>query len=476
MHPSNNLDDWDTNLYAPTEIVSNEEHDTIVALLEERVETLYQSRAIVDPRRLVEQLTKPIRPLWITNNKNCSENKGTGLGHDDSLSLSSLESSSAVLSNVADDYFWIICVNPSTYSSKGNRKQSIKWHGDQHDCPYATSDDKNGEKDDDGACHPDAGYYYLPGAGDDEESWARHLTPALFWSHIEDLIDPSLTEDDVDSRIDTLVTLAKSRTDNEEEGESSIDRSLDDPFSDQIGDLSLWIGSRRSGRPPGCWHHFDAILNVTNQEYEGMDEGNRVAVRVEQQRDENGNGDNTRRFYMQLPVAEGKRDKTELERWMPCGLLFLVIHLQQHRRVLVHCNQGKDRSVAIVLAFLVVACNLNFPPSIINELYDWDTSWAVERKEEDDGGRSSDYDDISGLSKSVIQRLSQDDGREEILKWIHAQRQDSTTLLLQPIADKERLRIALHLILQYRSQADPTRSTLQKLNRFFMSSPLYRKS
>ena len=26
-------------------------------------------------------------------------------------------------------------------------------------------------------------YSYVPGAGDDEESWARGLTPALFWQH-----------------------------------------------------------------------------------------------------------------------------------------------------------------------------------------------------------------------------------------------------------------------------------------------------
>ena len=26
-------------------------------------------------------------------------------------------------------------------------------------------------------------YSYIPGAGDDEESWAQGLTPALFWKH-----------------------------------------------------------------------------------------------------------------------------------------------------------------------------------------------------------------------------------------------------------------------------------------------------
>lgn len=30
---------------------------------------------------------------------------------------------------------------------------------------------------------------YIPGAGDDEESWARGLTPGLFWKHVYDLIN-----------------------------------------------------------------------------------------------------------------------------------------------------------------------------------------------------------------------------------------------------------------------------------------------
>jgi tRNA A64-2'-O-ribosylphosphate transferase len=32
-------------------------------------------------------------------------------------------------------------------------------------------------------------WHYIPGAGDDEESWARGLTPALFWKNSYDLLD-----------------------------------------------------------------------------------------------------------------------------------------------------------------------------------------------------------------------------------------------------------------------------------------------
>jgi hypothetical protein len=33
------------------------------------------------------------------------------------------------------------------------------------------------------ACGSSWSYVYVPGAGDDEESWADGLTPALFWEH-----------------------------------------------------------------------------------------------------------------------------------------------------------------------------------------------------------------------------------------------------------------------------------------------------
>lgn len=114
---------------------------------------------------------------------------------------------------------------------------------------------------------------------------------------------------------------------------------------DRIGQLPIWIGSRRCSRPPEAWKDFDCILNVTDQEYE---------------QDALPNG----KFYLQLPVAEGKRDKTELERWIPVGWVFLWHHICKvpgDRRVLIHCNQGKDRSVAMALAFIVTAGHFSIP-------------------------------------------------------------------------------------------------------------------
>lgn len=105
---------------------------------------------------------------------------------------------------------------------------------------------------------------------------------------------------------------------------------------------TISIGSRRSGRPGTAWKHFDAIVNVTTMEYEEFGATNGIVP--------------AGKFYIQLPVKEGKRDKTELEKWMSTALLFIMVHLKENRRVLIHCAQGMDRSVAICMAVLCLCC------------------------------------------------------------------------------------------------------------------------
>ena len=404
---------WDTQLYTPHSLVDPKERETISALLDQHVDDLYQSKAIVNPKHLLECLTKPIRPSWITNG-------GTEW----------LEPS--LDDNTRGNYLWLVCANPSTYDFSPIGKIQTVWIDDEQA--------ENAE-----------GYYHVSGAADDHESWARHLTPAFFWKHEAELMDPALSDDQVDQLVDTIVSNAKALSNWNQEDPNYHHH---EDYMDQIGNLSLWIGSRRAGRPPECWDHFDAILNVTDQEYEGMTEtANFSAV-------------NSARFYLQLPVAEGKRDRTELERWMPVGLLFLIQHLQHGKRILVHCNQGKDRSVAMVLAFVILACPLTFPLALDQGFGAWKLEIA-----EDSCSEQGQFYKHSGLQSAAVESLLSKGGKEQFLNWIHAQKGAPST---ESMADKERLRIALHLIRQDRSVSDPTRSTMQKINRFFMSSSMYR--
>ena len=62
-------------------------------------------------------------------------------------------------------------------------------------------------------------------------------------------------------------------------------------------------------------------------------------------------------------------------------------------------------------------------------------------------------------------------GKEIFLNWAHKQKKLPPNI---PLANKESLRIAVHLIQQNREVAEPTRSTMQKINRFFMSGSQYR--
>ena len=471
---------WDINLYTPSCVVSPEEHLEVSNLIDSRVDCLFQSRAIVNPKELVKKLTRPLRPVWISNSGQILESLSPG-GSDD-----------------FSEYFVIACVNPSTYiinDKNASTKSQIQWveRG-------ATKKLSN------------TGFYYTPGAADDHESWARHLTPSLFWKHHKRILDTDLDDDQVDALIDALVEQEQQQSQNDDE--ITNDGKAQHPYDttttaflvsggsmDRIGHLNVWIGSRKAGKPPTCWNHFEAILNVTQQEYPDMT----TTIEKEQQKSYSSR---SRYNYLQLQVAEGKRDKTELERWMPVGLLFLLEHLQNKRRILIHCAQGKDRSVAMALALVVLVCRpLVFPLGLEatveeetphsgchNRIWDLDTlrhrivcdaanksSCQESRKtrarttntnNNNEANGDTKFYLFSGLPQLLVNGLLQENGRELFLDWVHEQLQ--TPISQGPLANKESLRIGLQLLRQDREVADPTRSTLQKLNRFFMSSPLYR--
>jgi tRNA A64-2'-O-ribosylphosphate transferase len=410
---------WDTRFHTPKSIVSKEEHDKMVSLIDARVETLYRSRAIVDPESLVRALTKPLKVVWLNHR---GEMYPSNVCVDANAMTSDLD---------LDDFFLVTCWNPSQYKSQDYKakKSHIEWI----DCP---------------------GYFYTPGAADDHESWAHQLTPRLFWEHHATLLRPYQSDDQVDRQIHDIVWREKS---------NALNAAQDDIRQpaiscDRIGSLNLWVGSRRAGKPPQCWDSFDAILNVTNESYFG-----------------HGLPQKSSKFYLQLPVEEGKRDKTELEKWMPVGLVFVIFHLQRGHRILVHCAQGKDRSVAVVIIFICLACELIHPLQLRPDFLSWDLallrcSLVAERTKSSCDANSVDYAE-SGLPSELVSSLLLEESRDKLLFWAHGILQRD--IADGPLFDKENIRIALHLIRQDREVAEPTRSTMQKINRFLMSSKLY---
>lgn len=426
---------WDTALHTPSPIVPPEEYLEISNLIDSRVELLYQSKAIVDVSRFVDIMTTPIRAIWVANES---------MQHDTINSLSS--------SIDADKYFTIVCCNPSHYNTDGGR----------HIHKIDNCNERGGDHDKEENAFNQQSYFYIPGAADDEASWSRNLTPELFWMNREKILDPTLTEDETDVMIDSIVHDSQMNLHKNMGSIEDINSSSD---MDRIGEMNLWIGSRRAGRPPECWERFDAVLNVSECEYPNM----------QQSIEENRIGSlSTRSFYyLQLPIDEGKKDKHNLERWMPVGLVFIGHHLQQNRRVLVHCAQGRDPSVAIVLSFVALYCIPSYPLSLKPEFDSLDFGSVLSDTVE---LTTKDHQHLylqSGMHETIVNNLLQDGGKEMFLRWMHTSWQQNNPLI-EPFADKDSLRIALHLVKQTRENAEPTRSTMQKLNRFFMSSPFYR--
>lgn len=414
---------WDTSLYTPASIVSPEEYAEILALIDSRVELLYSSKAIVNPSWLVRTLNKPLRPMWIA--------EGQVQSYTNSLQLSSVDDS---------NYFTIICCNPSYYSEGSSSKNHIHW--------VNHSSSSNNNNDD-----TSSGYYYTPGAADDDSEWGRNLSPDLFWSNHEQLLAPNLTDDETDAKIDAII-----QRERDNHLTCVVPNFMEN--ADKIGNIDLWIGSYEAGKPPDCWLNFDCVLNVTETDYPDMYESMKEQQEQRQRKC----------FYLQLPVAQGKKDKTELERWMPIGLVFLIHHLQQKRRVLVYGNKGRDRAVAVVLALVVFVC----PPTYPLKLKDGIHGLNINSMAQFDGEGDNILYIHSDLRLDLVNALLKENGRETFLQWMHTHKELQTSSPQEPFADKESLRIVLQLVTQYRENAEPTRSTMQKLNRFFMSSSMYR--
>ena len=230
-----------------------------------------------------------------------------------------------------------------------------------------------------------AGGKHLQGAADDEEAWAPPgFTAAVFWRNPHILA--GATDDAVEAAVAAAAAAAPATALEEAE-----------PY-DYVAP-GLAVGSRRAGRPPDVWAAFDAVVNVTQDEYEGMVGDAR---------------------YLEIPVAEGKRDRTGLEEHLPAALRFVAARLASGSRVLIHCAQGRDRSVGVAIAVLV-AC------------YDGDLAL--------DAARCADV--VASADVRATAALERERGKETLCRL-------------------------LNVVVSARPRAAPSRATMKKLHRFFM--------
>jgi tRNA A64-2'-O-ribosylphosphate transferase len=95
------------------------------------------------------------------------------------------------------------------------------------------------------------------------------------------------------------------------------------PISVALEGMGISIGRRLSGKPPGCWTEYDAVLNCCHLEYE-----------------ENTH-DDLRERYLFLDIPEGKKGEKHLGKGIPLALQFVWENNLLGKRILIHCSQGK---------------------------------------------------------------------------------------------------------------------------------------
>ncbi|GMP59656.1 hypothetical protein CsSME_00022860 [Camellia sinensis var. sinensis] len=288
--------DWDCSLHLPL-WVSGTERASIEDRLEGWTEQLETSGA--DIASLASSLKKPLRPLWIS------------------------QKTVIWLNEVPEYNSWdftpIILVSAS--SSSGNF---------QH---RSTSE---------------FSWNYISGAGDDEESWARGLSPNLFWNHAYDLINlgPDLCNQKVADIVEKDRVYRAQRGQNAPQlsvkalklSGSNGHFSVDEPKMDfEIPDIEnnaksfsddctiFWLGSTNlavgATRFAADVSDVDCILNCDSES---------VSI-----------GANNPEAYLHLPIVNSKLDRFSLLRNLPSVLNFAKINLRRGKKLLVCCNNGK---------------------------------------------------------------------------------------------------------------------------------------
>ncbi|DBA66398.1 TPA: hypothetical protein ACH3X2_002378 [Trebouxia sp. C0005] len=334
--------DWDTSLHLPPWVSSNERHQ-IEAKLEQWVRDLCQVSG--DVGRLAAVLDKPLRPIWLSQDSRMWLN---AMADHTDLPFTPLYLVSA--------------------SKSAPHRQSIEVGGDIGTYSYS----------------------YVPGAGDDEESWARGLTPALFWQHHQELLQAGphgihtavakLLEGVEQKKRDGLGrTLSMARL-SSRLSNGIIDKHHPPPGGVEVSRTTLpahglvWLGSTRmavgpaaAGDPSFVWQHVDAVLNAATPSLEELKASRNSTVSSELEcpselstvaRDTEAAecaGKAGKSNYLRLPVASSKADKHSLERQLPAALEFVSGHLLQQHRVLIQCDAGDDACVCLAVA-MHLAC------------------------------------------------------------------------------------------------------------------------
>ncbi|CAK7337504.1 unnamed protein product [Dovyalis caffra] len=298
---------WDCSLHLPLWVP-----DTEKAAIEERLEiwTKQLEASGADIASVASCLKKPLRPLWIS------------------------QKTVIWLNEVPDHNSWdftpIILVSASSSIGVFQHRTTSEFS-----------------------------WNYIPGAGDDEESWARGLTPTHFWSHVHDII--SSGPDLCNQKVAEIVE--KDRVYRAHRGENAPQVSVkNQKLADAVADLSnvelplaldvlngdttlkpsndaytiFWIGSTNlaigTTKHAALISNVDCVLNCDQDS---------VSINLPDSE-----------AHLHLPMVSSKLDRFSLFNNLPAAVKFAKLNLSQGHRLLVCCRSGEDVSVCVCLAIL----------------------------------------------------------------------------------------------------------------------------
>ncbi|CAA6666056.1 unnamed protein product [Spirodela intermedia] len=301
-------EDWDTSLHLPL-WVSNAERAAIEDRLEEWTRQLEDCGADIDS--LVLSLRKPLRPLWVS------------------------QTTVVWLNEVPDSDSWaftpIILVSASSSNGIAPHRST---------CEFS--------------------WHYIPGAGDDEESWARGLSPGLFWKHALELIQSG--PDSCNQKVSELVE--KDRVYRARRGFDAPQlpikfhkRVADDglPSGEPIVDFQLSDSGVRSGPPSlTSTDHYQCSVSwvgSTNLAVGATADVDYVSNSVDcvldcdiGSRSPRSSESSDATAYLHLPIKTSKVDRFSLLKNLPSALKFAESNLSRGRKLLISCHNGEPNN------------------------------------------------------------------------------------------------------------------------------------
>ncbi|KZT69627.1 initiator tRNA phosphoribosyl transferase [Daedalea quercina L-15889] len=274
-YPDRHKAGWDLDLYCPSGAVSAQEKAQIERLLDGWVDSLVKSSYILS------DLLLPLHPFWITHATTVFPRLDPGQ---------------------YQTFYPVVCVSASKQVQEGQERRSN-------------------------------GFAYVQGSGDDHELWGMGLTPKLFWTHKDELLnaDRSALPELIRSLLPPFRTVARQLSRHEWIVKPT-------PIL-QVGGRVLLSSTADlpSGLPralPGSAAQLSYLI---------------ISATVVGTAGSTTEGDNV----LRLQMAEGKKDQIiYLQSILPRSMTFLESRLSKGDSVCISCDCGKDASVGIGLAAL----------------------------------------------------------------------------------------------------------------------------